>query len=104
MMLNPKRNSSAAAVVFLFSVRFLGRTKFASGDWVGVELDQSAGKHDGIVEGVRYFQCGRSNTGVFVRAPDVELEPSASRGNSNPGSPVGKGNMSGTWDPNSAAA
>ena len=79
--------------------RFLGRTKFAKDDWVGVELDHAAGKHDGAVEGVRYFQCSRNNTGVFVRANDCELEPpptperrpstaTHSRGSSQPASPA----------------
>jgi len=54
--------------------RYLGRTLFAKDDWVGVELDQPLGKHDGTVEGKRYFTCARPNTGIFVRAADVEIE------------------------------
>jgi hypothetical protein len=48
-------------------VRFIGPTKFGTGTWIGVELDQSAGKNDGSVKGVRYFSCVE-NRGVFVRA------------------------------------
>lgn len=61
-------------LIIIIPIRFLGRTKFAKDEWVGVELDQTIGKHDGVVEGIRYFQCGRPNTGLFVRASDVELE------------------------------
>ena len=36
-------------------VRFMGETSFASGVWVGVELDTPDGKNNGEVNGVRYF-------------------------------------------------
>lgn len=48
-------------------VKFVGETSFSSGQWVGVELDQPAGKIDGIVQGQRYFYC-KARHGVFVRA------------------------------------
>ncbi|GKT49924.1 dynactin, isoform [Colletotrichum spaethianum] len=38
-------------------VRFVGNTHFASGDWVGVELEDDSGKNDGSVQGERYFDC-----------------------------------------------
>ena len=34
-------------------------------DWYGVELDQPLGRHDGTVQGVRYFAAGKDR-GVFV--------------------------------------
>ena len=35
---------------------FLGETQFQTGQWAGVELDKPEGKHDGSVQGIRYFQ------------------------------------------------
>ena len=39
------------------TVRFMGRTEFKEGIWVGIELNEPSGKNDGSVQGVSYFKC-----------------------------------------------
>ncbi|MCJ1250640.1 hypothetical protein MMC30_007868 [Trapelia coarctata] len=48
------------------TVRFVGNTHFAAGDWIGVELDDTSGKNDGSVQGQRYFDC-EPGRGMFLR-------------------------------------
>ncbi|KAJ3427323.1 dynactin subunit [Anaeramoeba flamelloides] len=50
------------------TIKFIGKTRFDSGIWVGIELDQPVGKNNGTIEGVTYFKCG-DKCGVFVRKP-----------------------------------
>ncbi|KAJ7991213.1 hypothetical protein DPEC_G00294990 [Dallia pectoralis] len=38
-------------------VRFYGKTNFAPGFWLGIQLDMPSGKNDGSVGGVTYFNC-----------------------------------------------
>ena len=52
------------------TIRFVGNTHFAPGDWIGVELEDDTGKNDGAVQGERYFDCPASS-GVFVRPASV---------------------------------
>ena len=52
---------------------YIRSTEFASGLWVGVELDTSQGKNDGSVKGVRYFNCPPKK-GVFVQAKNLKLD------------------------------
>ena len=52
------------------TIRFLGDTHFAAGDWIGVELEDNSGKNDGAVQGQRYFDC-QPGFGMFVRPPAV---------------------------------
>ncbi|CAI2184001.1 20409_t:CDS:10 [Funneliformis geosporum] len=53
------------------TIRFVGPTTFATGKWVGVELDEPSGKNDGSVAGKHYFDC-RQNHGVFVRPSQIK--------------------------------
>lgn len=52
-------------------VRFVGATRFAPGEWVGVELREAVGRNDGSVDGERYFAAA-AGCGVFVRAAAVD--------------------------------
>ena len=54
------------------TIRFVGNTHFAAGDWVGVELGDASGKNDGAVQGQRYFECP-PNRGMFVRPAAVTV-------------------------------
>lgn len=56
---------SGAARVVTGVVRFTGAVHFASGFWVGVELDVARGTNDGSVNASRYFSC-RPHHGIFA--------------------------------------
>ncbi|KAJ6244046.1 ras guanine nucleotide exchange factor a [Anaeramoeba flamelloides] len=51
-------------------VKFIGKTQFSPGEWVGVELDTKDGRNNGSVQGVKYFECQEGH-GVFVRPSQV---------------------------------
>ncbi|XP_053365201.1 CAP-Gly domain-containing linker protein 4 isoform X2 [Clarias gariepinus] len=52
-------------------VRFYGKTRFAPGIWLGIELDKPSGKNDGSVGGVKYFSCPPKH-GVFAPPSRVQ--------------------------------
>lgn len=56
------------------TVRYIGPVDGQSGDWVGLEWDDHArGKHDGCVNGRRYFICtSTDNAGSFVRLSKLQ--------------------------------
>ena len=54
------------------TVRFLGNPHFATGDWVGVELNDASGKNDGAVQGRRYFECS-AGFGMFVKPGAIAI-------------------------------
>jgi len=56
------------------TLRYLGPTDFAKGEWAGVELDAAIGKNDGSVDGKRYFQC-EANFGLFAPIHKVTKSP-----------------------------
>ncbi|XP_076367524.1 CAP-Gly domain-containing linker protein 2-like isoform X2 [Tachypleus tridentatus] len=47
------------------TLRYLGSTDFATGQWAGVELDEPTGRNDGSVAGKRYFSC-KMDFGLFA--------------------------------------
>ena len=53
------------------TIRFRGETKFASGLWYGVELDNPEGRNGGSVQGVRYFSCPQKH-GLFATASKLQ--------------------------------
>ena len=46
-------------------VKFVGRTEFAPGKWIEIQLAESMGKNNGSVQGKKYFMCP-DNCGLFV--------------------------------------
>lgn len=54
----------------LASVAYFGEVEFASGDWVGLVLDEPTGNHSGRLHGREYFQCAPKH-GLLVRASRV---------------------------------
>uniref|UniRef100_A0A3B3XSD4 CAP-Gly domain-containing protein n=1 Tax=Poecilia mexicana TaxID=48701 RepID=A0A3B3XSD4_9TELE len=68
-------------------VQFVGGTQFAPGLWAGIVLDESIGKNDGSVAGVRYFQC-EDGRGIFTRSSKLSRTPlpekEANGGQANP--------------------
>ncbi|XP_074657638.1 uncharacterized protein LOC141910758 isoform X2 [Tubulanus polymorphus] len=58
--------------IFKGTVRFKGSIVTKPGEWVGIELDQPVGTHNGCYIGRRYFQCPDRH-GVFVSANQVRF-------------------------------
>ena len=61
------------------TLRFLGNTEFATGQWAGVELDDPVGKNDGAVAGTRYFDC-QAMYGLFAPVHKVSRSPANTMG------------------------
>ncbi|EEC11420.1 CAP-Gly domain-containing linker protein, putative [Ixodes scapularis] len=55
------------------TLRFMGPTEFATGQWAGVELDEPVGKNDGSVAGKKYFRCPARH-GLFAPLHKVARE------------------------------
>jgi CAP-Gly domain-containing linker protein 3/4 len=53
-------------------VKYVGRSDFASGIWIGLELRHAKGKHDGQVDGRRYFTT-KMGHGVMIRPKMVSV-------------------------------
>ncbi|CAJ0584902.1 unnamed protein product, partial [Mesorhabditis spiculigera] len=54
-------------------IKFIGKTSFAPGQWIGVQLDDDCGRHNGPVLGVRYFSA-RPGCGIFIKPENVLLD------------------------------
>ncbi|KAK7412798.1 hypothetical protein VNO78_04433 [Psophocarpus tetragonolobus] len=50
------------------TVKYVGPIEGYSDTWVGVDWDNRDGKHDGSINGVRYFHANSERSGSFVRA------------------------------------
>ena len=56
------------------TVKYVGRLHCLPGIWVGIEVkEEGVGKHDGVLEGVRYFETSLPNRGLFVRPGKLEM-------------------------------
>ncbi|XP_008445987.2 tubulin-folding cofactor E isoform X1 [Cucumis melo] len=55
------------------TVAFIGTLEGYSGTWVGVDWDDNNGKHDGSINGVRYFQAKSERSGSFVRVQNLSI-------------------------------
>ncbi|XP_064607687.1 uncharacterized protein LOC135472223 isoform X2 [Liolophura sinensis] len=53
-------------------ILYFGKFLLADGLWCGIELDEPVGKHDGEVEGVRYFTA-KPGYGIFAPVSKVNL-------------------------------
>ncbi|KRZ77101.1 Tubulin-folding cofactor B [Trichinella papuae] len=62
-----------ANVLYVILCFRTSETDFKPGLWIGVEYDEEVGKHDGSVNGKRYFQC-MDKRGAFVRPHLVKTE------------------------------
>ncbi|AMD21161.1 HEL119Cp [Eremothecium sinecaudum] len=65
------------------TVRFIGRTNFGDGEWIGIELEEPTGKNNGSIQGVSYFTTNKKDGlyGMFTRAASVKLLPLVSKNN-----------------------
>jgi len=61
-----------AVVLLTGIIKYVGHVDFAEGLWLGVELKTAKGKHDGFVQGRRYFTC-RPGHGLLVRPSRVSV-------------------------------
>lgn len=58
------------------TVKYVGKTQFAPGTWIGVELHTPTGKNNGSVNDVKYFECSKAdgNYGIFVRPSLISID------------------------------
>merc|ERR1712087_456999 len=74
------------------TLKFMGSTEFAKGTWVGLELANGfKGKHNGTVEGTKYFSVNVKGQGVMVKAEKVKKRVASKKGKSGKSAKVKKG-------------
>lgn len=66
-----QRVHSAGDTRRIGTVKYVGPVEGYSGDWVGVDWDNGDSKHDGSVNGVRYFQANMEKSASFVRPQNL---------------------------------
>ncbi|CAO3652307.1 unnamed protein product [Mucor hiemalis] len=50
------------------TIKYIGSVKGTKGEWLGIEWDDAQrGKHDGVHQGERYFNCRNKTSGSFIR-------------------------------------
>ena len=59
-------------MIVLGVIKYIGVVDFSDGIWLGLELRMAKGKHDGEVEGKRYYTC-RAYHGIMVRPNKVTV-------------------------------
>lgn len=82
------------------TIRFIGTTHFAPGDWIGIELDEPTGKNDGAVQGERYFDC-EQGFGMFIRPTAVAAVIEQPRRGSKQSTKAGSNGVAATRRPQS---
>ncbi|CAH8646839.1 unnamed protein product [Dicrocoelium dendriticum] len=84
--INPDGSSAAVTIGSRIGrLRYCGPVEFASGIWVGVELEKPLGRNNGSVSGVQYFNCAPSH-GLF--APIGRVYKAVNEGSSQMWHPV----------------
>ncbi|XP_048582939.1 tubulin-specific chaperone E [Nematostella vectensis] len=59
---------------YIGTVKYRGGVPPTEGEWYGVEWDDpKRGKHDGSIDGVKYFECRHQTSGSFVREKKVSF-------------------------------
>ncbi|KAG9446329.1 hypothetical protein H6P81_012457 [Aristolochia fimbriata] len=53
------------------TVKYIGPVEGYSGIWVGIDWDNGEGKHNGTINGVRYFLAKGNKSGSFVRPQNL---------------------------------
>eukprot|EP00057_Strongylocentrotus_purpuratus_P002704 XP_003725067.1 PREDICTED: dynactin, 150 kDa isoform [Strongylocentrotus purpuratus] len=54
------------------TVKYKGGLTNTTGDWVGLDLDEPIGKHNGLYKGRQYFSC-RNKHGIFIHPSRIRF-------------------------------